>query len=753
VSILGTRVVRKEDPALLTRGGIYVADLHEPRLEGAAYVAFARSPMAHATITSIEVDDAKAMPGVLGVYTSADIDLEPVAGMMAPPAMARPQLAVDRVRFVGEPIAVVVAETATQAADAADAIWADLDPLPAVVGVETSATDEVLLFPEAGTNAAATLDFGSDPNLFDGCEVTVSLRIENQRVAICPLEGRGAASVWTADGRLYHWCSTQGAHGARDQLKDMYGLEPDKVRVITPDVGGGFGAKTSVTAEEQLLPWLAKALGRPVRWSETRTENMLAMGHGRGQVQQAVMGGSKNGRIEAFRLEVLQDAGGYPAIGSMLPFMTRMMASGVYDIPKVECNSKSFVTNTASTVAYRGAGRPEATAAIERAIERFAAEIGMDPVEVRRRNLVTHDRFPFTTPTGTVYDSGNYEESIDLVVEAADYDALRAEQARRREAGDVHQLGIGMSVYVEVTAGMGGSEHARIEVHPDGKVTVFTGTSPHGQGHATAWAMLASNELGVPIDDIEVIHGDTDLIPTGGGTMGSRSLQSGGSAVTVASQATVAEGREVAARLLEAGVEDVVLDTERGVFHVAGVPTVTKTWSEVAADAGDEGLIVARDFTIDGPSFPFGAHIAVVDIDTETGEVRLVRMIAVDDAGTIINPLLVEGQRHGGIAQGAAQALYEQMVYDEDGNPMTSTFAEYGIVSAAELPTFELVAQETPTPNNPLGAKGIGESGTIGSTPAVQNAVIDGLAHLGVRHVDMPCTPERVWRAINDAGV
>jgi carbon-monoxide dehydrogenase large subunit len=751
VSILGTRVVRKEDPALLTRGGIYVADLHEPRLDGAAYVAFARSPMAHATITSIEVDDAKAMPGVLGVYTAADIDLEPVAGMMAPAEMARPQLAVDRVRFVGEPIAVVVAETAIQAADAADLIWADLEPLPAVVGVESAVAGEVLLFPEAGTNAAATLDFGSDPNLFDGCEVTVSLRIENQRVAICPLEGRGAASAWTADGRLYHWCSTQGAHGARDQLKDMYGLEPDQVRVITPDVGGGFGAKTSVTSEEQLLPWLARALGRPVRWSETRTENMLAMGHGRGQVQQVEMGGSKDGKIEAFRLRVLQDAGAYPAIGSMLPFMTRMMASGVYDIPKVECNSQSFVTNTASTVAYRGAGRPEATAAIERAIERFAIEIGMDPVEVRRRNLVGHDRFPFTTPTGTVYDSGNYEESIDLVVEAAGYDELRAEQARRREAGDVHQLGIGMSVYVEVTAGMGGSEHARIEVHPDGKVTVFTGTSPHGQGHATAWAMLASNELGIPIDDIEVIHGDTDLIPTGGGTMGSRSLQSGGSAVTVASQATVAEGREVAARLLEAGVEDVVLDTDRGVFHVAGVPTVTKSWSEVAADAGDEGLIVARDFTIDGPSFPFGAHIAVVDIDTETGEVRLVRMIAVDDAGTIINPLLVEGQRHGGIAQGAAQALYEQMVYDDDGNPMTSTFAEYGIVSAAELPTFELVAQETPTPNNPLGAKGIGESGTIGSTPAVHNAVIDGLAHLGVRHIDMPCTPQRVWEAIRDA--
>ncbi|MBV9953141.1 MAG: xanthine dehydrogenase family protein molybdopterin-binding subunit, partial [Acidimicrobiia bacterium] len=309
MSILGTRVVRKEDPALLTRGGVYVADLHEPRLEGAGYVAFARSPMAHATITSIELDDAKAMPGVLGVFTSADVDLEPVAGMMAPPAMARPQLAVDRVRFVGEPIAVVVAETATQAADAADAIWADLEPLPAVIGVEASATEEVLLYPEAGTNAAATLDFGSDPNLFDGCEVTVSLRIENQRVAICPLEGRGAASAWTADGRLYHWSSTQGAHGTRDQLKDMYGLEPDQVRVITPDVGGGFGAKTTVTAEEQLLPWLARTLDRPVRWSETRTESMLGLGHGRAQYQVAELGGTRDGRIEAYRLTVVQDAG------------------------------------------------------------------------------------------------------------------------------------------------------------------------------------------------------------------------------------------------------------------------------------------------------------------------------------------------------------------------------------------------------------------------------------------------------------
>jgi aerobic carbon-monoxide dehydrogenase large subunit len=751
MSILGTRVVRKEDPALLTRGGIYLADVSDPRLEGAAYVAYARSPMAHATISSIEVDEAKAAPGVLGVFTAADIDLAPVAGMMAPAPMARPVLAVDRVRFVGEPIAAVVAETAAQAADAVELIWADLEPLPAVVGVEEAMKDEVLLFPDHGSNVSADFNFGSADDLFDGCDAVVSLRIENQRVAACPLEGRAAAAAWAPDGRLHYWNATQHAHGARDAIAGMYGLEASQVRVVAPDVGGGFGAKISPTSEEALLPWLAREVGRPVRWGETRTENMRAMGHGRAQVQHVEMGGSRDGTIQAFRLNVLQDAGAYPAIGAVLPFMTRMMASGVYDIPKVECNAKSIVTTTASTVAYRGAGRPEATAAIERAAARFAVEIGMDPAEVRRKNLIGVDRFPFTTPMGTVYDIGDYEKSLDLVLEAAGYADLRAEQARRREAGEVHLLGIGLSIYVEVTAGTGGSEHARIEVKPDGRATVFTGTSPHGQGHGTAWSMLASAELGIPMDQIDVVHGDTDLIATGGGTSGSRSLQLGGSAVSVASKATVEEGREVAARLLEAGVEDVVLDTERGVFHVAGVPSVTKGWSEVASEVGDEGLVVARDFEAQGPTFPFGAHIAVVDVDSETGEVRLERLIAVDDAGRILNPLLVDGQRHGGLAQGAAQALYEQMVYDEDGNPTTSTFAEYAIVSAAELPTFELVAQETPTPLNPLGAKGIGESGTIGSTPAVQNAVIDALAHLGVVHVDMPCTPERVWRAIGDA--
>jgi carbon-monoxide dehydrogenase large subunit len=691
------------------------------------------------------------MPGVLAVYTAADIDLPPQPGLMAPPTMARPVLAQDRVRFVGEPLAVVVAETAAQAADAADAIWADMEPLDAVVDVEEAAKDEVLLFPEAGTNASMALDFGSDEALFEGCEVVVRLRIENQRVAACPLECRAAAAAWAPDGRLHYWVSTQHAHGVKDAVAGIYGLDPAQVRVVAPDVGGGFGAKIGASPEEVLLPWLAKQLDRPMRWGETRTENMLAMGHGRAQVQYVELGGSRDGKLGAYRLKVLQDAGAYPQVGAVLPFMTRTMASGVYEIPKVECNSTSYVTNTASLVAYRGAGRPEATAALERAIERYAVEIGMDPFEVRRRNVVTKDRFPYTTPTGSTYDIGDYERSIDLVVEAAGYEELRAEQARRREAGDVHQLGIGGSVYVEITAGTGGSEHARIEVHPDGRATVFTGTSPHGQGHATAWAMLASAELGIPMDDIDVVHGDTDLIATGGGTSGSRSLQLGGSAVSAASKAAVDEGREVAARLLEAGVEDVVLDTDRGVFHVAGVPSVTKSWSEVAVESGSDGLVVARDFEAQGPTFPFGAHIAVVDVDTETGEVRLERLIAVDDAGKILNPLLVDGQRHGGLAQGAAQALYEQMVYDEDGNPTTSTFAEYAIVSAAELPTFELVAQETPTPLNPLGAKGIGESGTIGSTPAVQNAVVDALAHLGVRHIDMPCTPERVWRAIAGA--
>jgi carbon-monoxide dehydrogenase large subunit len=467
------------------------------------------------------------------------------------------------------------------------------------------------------------------------------------------------------------------------------------------------------------------------------------------------IGGSRDGNVEAYRLTVLQDAGAYPAIGAILPFLTRLMAPGVYAIPKVECNSNSFVTNTTPTVAYRGAGRPEAAAAIERAMDLFAAEIGMDAVEVRRRNLLPRFEEPVTTSVGTTYDNGDYEGALDLALTSVGYDELRAEQKRRRNAGDPIAMGIGVSVYVEVTAGpTAGSEHGRIEVHPDGSATVYTGASPHGQGHATAFAMIVQDATGIPMDQVTLVWGDTDLVARGQGTMGSRSLQLGGSAVLQAAEQAVDQARTIAAELLEASAADVVLDTASGQFHVTGTPAVAKTWAEVGTAASQRdgtGICGVVDFQAESTTFPFGCHVAVVDVDTDTGRVVLRRMLTVDDAGRIVNPLLVEGQRHGGIGQGAAQALLEEVRYDADANPVTSNFADYGIISAAELPDFELVTMETPTPMNPLGAKGIGESGTIGSTPAVQSAVCDALAPLGVRHVDIPTTPERVWRAIQAA--
>jgi carbon-monoxide dehydrogenase large subunit len=750
VSILGNRVLRKEDPKFLTVGGTYVDDV---RLDGSAYVTYVRSTMAHARITALDVEEARKAPGVVGVFTAADLDMAPAPPEMAflNQAMTRPALADGVVRFVGEPVAAVVTEERYQGPDAAELVFVDYEPLPVLTGLAESAAQEVLLFPDVGTNVAFELAFGRDESLFDGCEVVVRQRIVNQRVAPCPLEVRAAAAEWK-DGRLLQYASTQSAHGTRDALSAQLGLEADQVRVVAPDVGGGFGAKMGAYPEEVLVGWLARRLGRPVRWVETRSESMVGLGHGRGQVQDVEIGGSRDGKIEAYRISVLQDSGAYAAIGAMLPFMTRTMASGVYAIPKVEFNSTSLLTNTTPVTAYRGAGRPEATAALERAVDMFANEIGMDPADVRRRNLVPADAFPFTTPTGTTYDSGNYARGLDLALDAAGYQGLREEQRRRRQAGDVVQMGIGLSVYVEITSGIPGPEFGAVEVLADGKVRVRTGVSPHGQGHGTAFSMLVSEQLGIPIEDIEVIHGDTDVVPRGQGTMGSRSLQTGGVAVNQAAAQVVDKARELAAELLEANVHDVVLDKVGGRFHVSGTPAVSRSWTELAGAAADRGGLAAEvDYTQPGPSFPFGAHVAVVEVDTDTGKVELVRMVALDDAGRILNPLLAEGQVHGGLAQGAAQALLEEMRYDGDGNPITSNLADYAFISAAELPSFETLHLETPTPNNELGAKGIGESGTIGATPAVQNAVVDALSHLGVRHVDMALSPERVWSAIQEA--
>jgi carbon-monoxide dehydrogenase large subunit len=751
VSILGNRVLRKEDPKFLTVGGTYVDDLKLPEV---AYVTYVRSTMAHALIASIDTSEAAAAPGVLAVFTGADVDLAPMppAMFMLNQGMTRPILAVDRVRFVGEPVAAIVTSTRAEGVDAAELVLIDYQPLPAVVGVEAAQTGDVLLFPELGTNVCLDFTTGRSDDLFDGCDVVVRQRIINQRVAPCPLEVRAAAAVWGPDGRLTQYASTQGPHGERDAIARTLGLDVVDVHVISPDVGGGFGAKMETYPEAALLGWIARQVGRPVKWTETRSESMVGLGHGRGQVQDIELGGTRDGQVLAYRLTVLQDAGAYPSMGGLLPFMTRTMVSGVYEIPRVEFNSLSLLTTTTPVSAYRGAGRPEATAAIERAFDLFAAEIGADPADVRRRNLIPKDAFPYTTRVGTTYDSGDYERALDLALEAAGYAELRAEQRRRRSSGAVKQLGIGVSVYVEVTSYGGGTEFGSIEVLPSGRALVRTGTSPHGQGHVTAWAMLASEKTGIPIEDIDVIHGDTDVVPRGGGTGGSRSLQVGGSAVNQAAALLVDDARRIAADLLEANPDDIVLDKVGGRFHVAGTPAAARTWAELAASQSDAGgLKVETDFNAEGATYPFGAHVVVVEVDTETGKAVVQRVVAVDDAGRILNPLLAEGQIHGGLAQGVAQALLEEFSYDEDGNPTSANLADYTFISAAELPSFETVHMETPTPLNELGVKGIGESGTIGSTPAVQNAVVDAVAHLGVRHIDMPTTPERVWQAIQEA--
>jgi aerobic carbon-monoxide dehydrogenase large subunit len=754
MSILGTRVVRTEDPLFLTRGAVYTDDLADDRLTGALHATFVRSQVAHGRVLSVDASAALEAPGVVAVVTADDAaDLTPLEA--GPPfvnqAMTRPWLASDVVRFVGEPIAVVLTEERYQGEDAAEMVSVDIDPLPAVVGTEAAARDEVLLFPEAGTNVVATFGEPAPEDFFAGCEVVVTQRLVNQRVAPVPLEARAAAAAWGQDGRVTIWCSNQGAQQAKGQIAGWLGLEADLVHLVTPDVGGGFGAKIGADPEFAFVAWLARHVGRPVRWAETRSENLVGMLHGRGQDQTVTVGGRRDGTIEAYGLVVDQDSGAYPRLGALLPTLTILMAPAVYAFPKVHARARALATNTTSIGAYRGAGRPEATAAVERAVDLFAAEIGMDPAEVRRINLLPPFDQPHTTPTGATYDSGDYPAALEKVLAAAGYAGLRAEQARRRERGDVRQLGIGLSVYVEITgsdAGPTGGEDAEVEVHPDGTATVLTGTSPHGQGHATAWAMIASDRLGIPVEKITVVHGDTDRIPRGGGTMGSRSLQMGGAAVHQAAGELVELAKQRAAEVLEVDAADLEVDLGLAGLAVRGTPGTGVTFAQLAES---EPLLVRTRFKASAPTFPFGAHLAVVEVDVESGKAELVRIVTVDDAGTIINPLLADGQRHGGIAQGVAQALLEEVLYDADGNPQTSTLADYPFVSATELPSFELVPMATPTPINPLGAKGVGEAGTIGSTPAVQNAVVDAVAHLGVRHIDMPATPMRVWRAVQQA--
>ncbi|MDE0615566.1 MAG: xanthine dehydrogenase family protein molybdopterin-binding subunit [bacterium] len=744
MSILGNEVRRVEDPRMLTDGGIYVADIP---LEGAAHVVFVRSPIAHARLLSVETNDARAMPGVIDVVVGDDLDLAPRPPMAGDAAMSRPLLATGKVRFVGEAVAAVVAETVEQATDAAEAVWADYDPLPVVVDAETAA-DGPKLFDDAESNVAIALPPTAEVD-FSECEVVISHRVVNSKIYASPIEGRVAAAAWGEDGRLTCWSSTQGAHTSQGAIVGALGLDPSQVRVIIPDVGGGFGTKASPGAEECLLGWLARRVGRPMRWAETRTESLQSLGHSRAQFQTVTLGGTADGRFTHYRLDMLADAGAYPGVGALLPTFTGLMACGNYDIANAAWSATAVATNTSPVNAFRGAGRPEATAAIERAVDLFAAEIDMDPAELRRRNYLAPDAFPLTTPTGAAYDSGDYRASLEAALEAADYDGLRAEQTARREQGDHRLLGIGMATYVEVTSPMGPvcTETGSLELRPDGTVLARTGATPFGQGHVTTLSMVVADTLGIDMDQIEMIHGDTDEIPTSDISGGSRTAQIAGSALLNASEKLIEAARPRAADLLEAAPADVVLDSETGEFHVVGTPARSTSWADVAA-ADSETLFVENDFEQHGATFPFGTHVAVVEVDADTGEVTLERLVAVDDAGFLLNPLLAHGQIHGGLAAGAAQALMEEVHYDPDGNLLTSNFADYGVISTTELPSFEVHESVTLTPLNPLGAKGIGESGTVGSTPAVQNAVVDALSHLGIRHLDMPASPEKVWTAI-----
>jgi aerobic carbon-monoxide dehydrogenase large subunit len=764
VSILGTRVVRTEDPRLLTDGGIYVDDVRVPELAGAARVTFVRSPFAHALIKGVDAAAALAAPGVIAVLTFADInDIPPPPpppeggpppGSEAAPlplggVWQEPLLAVDRVRFVGEAVAIVLTDDSYQGEDAAELVIVDYEPLPVVVGIEESLAGGTLLFPDAGSNIPVDHAAGDTP--FDGCDVVVERDIVNQRVAPVPMEGRATAASW-AGGKLTVWVSTQNAQISRFILAGAFGMDPGSIRVIAPDVGGGFGAKVGLDRDAITVAWAARHTGRALRWVETRSENLTGMTHGRAQRHTIKIGGNRDGRVLAYRLDVVQDTGAFPRMGGFLPTLTNLMAAGPYEIAHVEVGYRVAVTNTTPIFAYRGAGRPEATAAIERAMDLFAHEIGMDPADVRRKNLVPPDKFPYQTPCGALYDTGDYATALDKVLAGAGYRELRAEQARRRERGDVVQLGIGVSSYVEITAAdADGGETARVVVNGDGTATVYTGSSAHGQGHHTAWAMIVQSDLGIPMDKVTVKHGDTDEIPLGTGTYASRSLQLGGVAVHRADLEVKEQARKLAADLMEASEADLELDTDSGLWQVRGDPSASRSWADVARHAGAEGLSAFVNYTDGKPTFPFGSHVAVAEVDTETGKVTLIRHVTVDDAGTVLNPVLTEGQRHGGIAQGVAQALLEEMVYDADGNPLTGTLADYAAITAAELPSFELLVSETPATINPLGAKGIGEAGTIGATPAMQNAVIDAVSYLGVRHIDMPTTPSRVWAAISEA--
>ncbi|MDU0293258.1 xanthine dehydrogenase family protein molybdopterin-binding subunit [Saccharothrix longispora] len=772
---------RKEDARLITGATRWTDNLQLP---GMLHLAVLRSPVAHARVTSVDVAEAARMPGVITVLTGRDLADEqgslpcawPITeDMKAPPA---PSLAVDEVNFAGEAVALVVARSAAEAHDALAAIDVDYEDLPVVLDVTRAVQDGAdLVHPDLGTNTSATWVFdsaeagtgGDVDRAVDEAEVVVRRTFRQQRLIPAFMEPRSVVADPSPDG-VTLWSSTQVPHILRWMLSAVLGIPEQKIRVVAPDVGGGFGGKLQVTPEEVLTLLVARRLGKPVKWTETRTESMLSGHHGRDQVQRLTLTARRDGTVTGLDVDLLADMGAYLRLVTPgVPILGAFMFNAIYKFPAYRFTCTNVFTNKVPTDAYRGAGRPEATFAIERLMDELAAELGRDPLDLRRQNWIRHEEFPFTTVAGLTYDTGNYEAATDRAVELFDYDALRAEQAGRRAAGDTVQLGIGVSTYTEMCGlapsrvlgalryAAGGWEHAALRVLPTGKVELITGTSPHGQGHVTAWSQIVADRLGVPFEDVEVLHGDTRVAHRGMDSYGSRSLAVGGAAVALAADKVLAKARALAAHLLEVGEDDV--EFASGAFAVRGTSTTLAFGDVVVAahvahdlpDGMEPGLDAEAVFDPENFSYPHGTHLCAVEVDTETGAVRIRSYVCVDDVGTVVNPLIVEGQVHGGLAQGIAQALFEEAVHDEHGTLTTATLADYLLPSAVDLPHFTTDRTETPADSNPLGVKGVGEAGTIASTPAVVNAVVDAVRHLGVTDVEMPCTPLRVWKAIRGA--
>lgn len=771
MSLVGAKVLRKEDPRLLSGTGTYVDDLSPAQC---AFASFVTSSEAHATIDAIDVRAALAIPGVLAVYTAADFtDYPDLPGGL--PTLERPALARNTVRFVGEPVAVVVAEDRYIAADAVAAVNVSYTPLKVMTTIEdATAGDAVPLFPRHGSNVITIVPTMDDlEKELTKCHGRASLHIVNQRCAAVPIEAMAVLADWKPDG-LTVWATFQAPHHLRNYLATWLDIPQMNCRVVAPDVGGGFGSKIVWYPELFIAPVISKLLRRPVKFAQTRTEAMMQMAHGRDQVHDIEVGYEKDGTIKALRLIVSQNLGAYgDPTGLGLAVLTTWMAAGAYRIPKVSTSFRTVVTNTTPVAAYRGAGRPEAAYSIERIVDQVARQTGLDPAVVRQRNFIPPSAFPYETHNeAVVYDSADFPAALEECLRIVDYDAVRAEQKARRNDPTKPLLGIGLSCWLEIAGfGPNGSlegfghlaswESAQVRIQPDGSAIVYSGSSPHGQGHETMLSQIASDELGISFDRIKVITGDTAAVLQGIGTMGSRGAPTAGSAVKVASSRVLTRAKRIAAHLLEAAEED--LEVVDDAFNVKGSPGKKVSWGDVAWASFQPlrippelqaGSLEERLFQ-ESPNFsyPSGAYACVVEIDRETGDVAIRDMVLVDDCGTVINPLLAEGQVHGGVAQGIAQALYEGVSYDSStGQPVTANLLDYLVPSAADLPDYKVGRTTTLCPNNPLGAKGIGESGSVGAPPAVINAIVDALSEFGVDHIDMPATPEKIWKAMNSGG-